>query len=85
MNINMTNELKIVIPKPNIYTIDFSDETLKTLNDLILKNREADGIVHTSPDLNKCPACNWLFIESNQYCPHCGQRVRFVKSDVVPL
>lgn len=85
MSIDMKKELKVVVPTPMTYAIVLSEETLEKYNELVLKDKEANGIVHTSPDLNKCPRCNWLFIESDKYCPHCGQRVRFVKSDVVPL
>ncbi len=85
MKIDMTKALKVVVPEPAIYTIEMSEETLEKYNELVLKDKEANGIVHPSADLNKCPRCNWLFVESNKYCPHCGQRVRFVKSDVIPL
>lgn len=85
MNINMTDELKIVIPKPNIYTIDFSEKTLKEYNELLLKSREADGIVECNKDFNRCPVCGCHFVKGHNYCTKCGQRVRFVESDVVPL
>ena len=87
MKIDMTKELiKAPIPKPTIHTIEMSDETLNKFNELLCRDTEMDGIFEDS-QFNKCPVCGSYFIndKDRHFCYKCGQRIRFVESDVVPL
>lgn len=85
-NIKMMDELKVIVPMKNIYTVELSDKTLEDYNKLILKDTEAYGIpCEDKKDINKCPECGTIFMRCNSYCMTCGQRVRFVDSDIVPL
>lgn len=83
--IDMTKALKVVIPEPTLYTIEMSGETLENYNELILRNTKANGIPCEKSELNKCPKCGTIFMKCNSFCMTCGQRVRFVESDIVPL
>ena len=85
MNLDMTKELKVILPKKNTYLVELSDKTLKDYNELILKNTKANGIPCEKSELNKCPKCGTIFMKCNSFCMTCGQRVRFVDSDIVPL
>ena len=85
MRIDMTKEL-FKVPT-TIHTIEMSDETLNRFNELLCRDIEMDGIPDGESKFNKCPVCGNFFLkdESRKFCFACGQRVRFVESDVVPL
>lgn len=88
MKIDMTKELiKAPIPKPTIHTIEMSDETLNKFNELLCRDTEMDGIPDKEPKFNKCPVCGSYFMNDmdKRFCYKCGQRIRFVESDIVPL
>ena len=85
-NIKMMDELKVIVPMKHTYTVELSDKTLEDYNELILRNTKANGIAYEDKaDMNRCPKCGTLFMKCNNFCMTCGQRVRFVESDIVPL
>lgn len=85
MNLDMTKELKVILPKKNTYLVELSDKTLEDYNELILRNTKANGIPQEEKGLNACPKCGTYFMKCNNFCMTCGQRLMFVESDIVPL
>lgn len=84
-NIKMMDELKVIVPMKNTYTVELSDKTLEDYNELVLKNLEANGIPCEKSELNTCPKCGTIFMKCNNFCMTCGQRLKFVETDIVPL
>ena len=44
-----------------------------------------DGIPTEDCNVNKCPNCDTEFTEHSNHCSKCGQWVRFIKCDTLPL
>ena len=84
-NIKMMDELKVIVPMKNTYTVELSDKTLEDYNELILRNTKANGIPQEEKSLNACPKCGTIFMKCNSFCMTCGQRLKFVETDIVPL
>ena len=67
------------------FTVEFTPEEVIEYNTLVKKNKLERGIPTADADRNECPYCGELFVKWMNYCPNCGQYVRFVESDVIPL
>lgn len=79
----MDYELKPIEREP--ITVEFSDYAVELFNNLVEKNTERDGLLCDNKDFNKCPNCGCSFVKGHNFCTKCGQRVKFVSSDIVPL
>ena len=64
-------------------TLEFSIDEIVELRNLLEKDALEKG--QPTEDGCKCPRCGTELIEGYYHCPCCGQRVSYIKSDVVPL
>lgn len=64
-------------------TIDLTVEEVAELKQLLEKDTLIDGI----PTDNgcKCPRCGDALIKDKYHCPLCGQRAKYIESDIIPL
>lgn len=65
--------------------VEFSDEAVEEYNDLLERNALADGLTTDDVAVCRCPRCGTPFQRNVFFCTVCGQKVRFVNNDVVPL
>ena len=77
------NILKQIYEK--LITLALTLDEAFTLRHVLEKWETAKGIPTDMGCNNKCPMCDHTFTEGDNYCPHCGQKVEFVNSDVIPL
>ena len=75
---------KIKYPKIEVV---LSKEEVDEINTLLDRDKAVDGIPAEVSDTytNRCPKCNTHFGSWNNFCGNCGQRVNFIKSDVIPF
>lgn len=66
-------------------TIEMTLDEVTEFNALVERDTEKDGLAHEEIDYNRCPSCNSMFMSGMSFCPFCGQRVRFVKYEDMPL
>ena len=67
-------------------TVEMTAESVTYINSLIERDEAKEGIPHdTYRNLNKCPVCGESFGEVDSFCERCGQRLKFNKSDIIPL
>lgn len=55
------------------------------LRSVLERNIIEMGIPTEKADENGCPKCGTIIYEGGYYCPRCGQRVAFNKTNVIPL
>lgn len=55
------------------------------LRSVLERNLIEMGIPTEKADENECPKCGMPIYEGGYYCPRCGQRVAFNKTNVIPL
>lgn len=65
--------------------LKFTLDEVVELNKLIDRDTIKNGIADKNRDYNKCPVCDRLFGQWETFCPNCGQRIKFVDSDDIPL
>lgn len=66
-------------------TITLSLKDAIEYNELVERDDVKKGIPTESRDINRCPKCGRNFGRDSYFCGLCGQRVKFVDSDVIPL
>lgn len=67
-------------------TVEFSDAAIDEFNELVKRNEAVDGIPDAKyTNLNTCPICANVVGLGDNFCGLCGQRIKFTKSDIVPL
>lgn len=77
------SELKEIRRDPVV--VEFSDKAIEEYNELVRRDKVASGIPTDDKYLNRCPNCGREFSNGYYFCSLCGQRLRFVESDTVPL
>lgn len=82
MEITM-NKLKEIKKEPIV--VVFSDEAVQEYNILIKRDKVMNGRPTEDVAVCRCPKCGTEFRRGNYFCKLCGQRVKFVESDVIPL
>lgn len=78
----MRDSLKAIIDGVRIH-LDLTIEEVIYLKDLLKKDVIVDGI--PSEEGCVCPECHTALIKGKYHCPLCGQRVRYIESDNIPL
>lgn len=66
-------------------TIEMTLDEVMEFNAVVERDTEKDGVAHENVEFNGCPSCGGIFMSEMKFCPFCGQRVRFVKYDDIPL
>lgn len=66
-------------------TIEMTLDEVMEFNAVVERDTEKDGVAHENVRSNGCPSCGGIFMDYMKFCPFCGQRVRFVKYDDIPL
>ena len=64
-------------------TIELTPREVMEYNALIDRDTMKKGI--PTEKGNKCPTCGTEFTKNENFCPLCGQKVRFIESDIIPL
>lgn len=75
-------DLKATIDGLRVH-LDLTIEEVAELKQILEKDTLMDGI----PTDNgcKCPRCGDVLIKDKYHCPLCGQRAKYIESDVIPL
>lgn len=66
-------------------TVNLTIEEALEYNILVDRDTLKDGLATDDDNVNRCPICGKNFTKENYFCALCGQRVRFIVSDVIPL
>lgn len=54
-------------------------------NTLVERDELKEGLPTEDSHICRCPKCGREFKEEDYFCGLCGQRVKFVVSDIIPL
>lgn len=75
---------KIKYPKIEVW---LSKEDVDEINTLLDRDKAVDGIPDKvgGYDCNRCPKCKTVLSADEKFCSKCGQRVNYIKSDVIPF
>lgn len=66
-------------------TLTLTLEEAQVLRHYIEREDEEEGIPTDNGYNNLCPICETSFTKGDNYCPCCGQKVRFNDNDILPL
>ena len=75
-------DLKATIDGLRVH-LDLTIEEVAYLKNLLEKDAIVDGI--PSDEGCVCPECRTALIKGKYHCPLCGQRVKYIESDTIPL
>ena len=64
-------------------TLELTLDEAEELKELLEKKNMRNGI--PTDDGNKCPNCFNVFHKGTHHCPVCGQRVKYIESNDIPL
>lgn len=64
-------------------TLELTLDEAEELKECLERRNMQSGI--PTDDGNKCPNCFNIFYKGTHYCAVCGQRVRYIESNDIPL
>ena len=74
-----------ILEKMNSYkvTLELTLDEAEELKECLERRKMQKGI--PTDDGNKCPNCFNVFHKGTHHCPVCGQRVKYIESNDIPL
>lgn len=66
-------------------TLSLTLEEAVEYNNLVDRDALKQGLPTEDDTLNRCPRCGRNFNDTAYFCSLCGQRIKFVVADYIPL